>query len=226
MCLTVDERWADDLKVSRQWQHILRSPVILRTSLLSWYGRSLDLQGASPSIYESLAKQAHAFRHGHPTKRLTVVMYDEYHFDTATGTLIDDTFIWASDTPQCRAIHLFNIKTWSLQTLNGDGRERVVRLFASEQIVGFGTASSTCYVWNRKTLEKRQFRLPSSEFVKSVTCRGSTVACAGRLKEHALVYIWDFETRKGTSFTISYQSELWGCPPSWFAGTQHGTCFH
>jgi hypothetical protein len=198
----------DVLKVSRQWQHVLRSPDVLKKGLLSWFGNSSDLQGADHSIYESKAKQAHAFRRGEPTQCLKIDL--QYHIDQVI--LIDDTLIWAYQSADhvARVIYLLNIniKTWSLQSLNGDARERVVRLFASNQLVGFVAASTICYVWRRRDLEKRQFRIPGREFYQSIACRGSTVAYAGRLKEHALVYIWDYETQKGRSFSISYDCPL------------------
>jgi hypothetical protein len=197
---------ADVMKVSRQWQHILRSPDVLKKGLLSWYGNSSGLQGADHSTYESKAKQVHAFRRGEPTQRFKIDL--QYGIDQVI--LIDDTLIWAYQSANhvARVIYLLNIKTWSLQSLNGDARERVVRLFASNQLVGFVAASTVCYVWRRRDLEKRQFRVPGQVFYQSITCRGSNVAYAGRLKDHALVYIWDFETQKGRSFIIDYDCPL------------------
>jgi len=202
----------DELKVSKQWYHILQSPDVLKRSLLSWYGNPSELQRADHSMYKSKAKQAHAFRYGEPTQRLEINL----HYGVELVTLLGVTLIWAYRLADqaARLIYLLNLKTWSLQSFNGDARETVVRIFASDQLVGFVTASTVCYVWSRRTQEKRQFRVPGRDFYTSMTCRGSIVAYAGCLKEHALVYVWDYETQKGRSFTISYDCSLFANPTS------------
>ncbi|KAF2828525.1 hypothetical protein CC86DRAFT_368735 [Ophiobolus disseminans] len=194
-------------RVSRRWHHILQSPDVLKRSLTSWSGNTLDLQGAERSLLESKAKHIQMFRQGDPSSHFTVHLNDPRGY----ATLVEDTLAWSRVSGHdhtARAIYLFNISTWTLHTLNGDAREKVAALFASDKLVGFATNGTVCYVWSLQTREKRRFRVPNPALFKTITCRGTMVVCAACLVDHALVYIWDYRTQQGRSFTISYDSAL------------------
>jgi hypothetical protein len=197
--------------VSRQWRHVLQSPAILTKSLCSWYGNTLNLHCAEYRLLERKAKHIHAFRHGDPKHYFIIDLHDPHGY----VNLIEDTLVWSRVSRldhTARAIYLFNISTWNLQTLHGDARERVERIFASDKLVGFTTNGTTCYVWSLQSREKRLFRVPNPALFRSVTCRGNTVACAACLDNYALVYVWDYCAQRGRSFTISYDSPLLAYP--------------
>jgi hypothetical protein len=90
-----------------------------------------------------------------------------------------------------------------MYTLNGDAREVIKQLFASDQIVGFTTMTNVCYVSDLEGRAKKRFTVPNMALFQSVACRGRTVACAGILEDHVLVYIWNYDSQQGRSFTIA-----------------------
>jgi hypothetical protein len=198
-------------RVSPQWRHVLRSLDVLKNSLYAWSHRVVDLQVPNYSACEHKARLVQKFRQGEPD-RLFSIHHHEPHGDVI---LVEDTLIWSCYIPpesKARIIYVLNIKSWSLRKLQGDARETVHRLFASDQLVGFATSGNICYVWDLDGREKRRFRVPSSALFQSVTCRDNMVACAGCLNDHALVYVWNFETQRGTSFTIPFDDDLFAYP--------------
>jgi hypothetical protein len=190
----------------------LRSSDVLKQGLLAWSGPTPDLQQADYSLLELRAKNIHAFRHGKPKHYLQIVKYKESADQTI---LVNDTLIWYTTSENnddaSRLLHLFNIKTWTLYSLTGDGREHIHQIFASGDIVGF-TTNSVCYVSDHKGQGKKRMRLPNPKLFQSVVCRERTVACAGILDDHALVYIWDYDTQQGTSFKIDFGTYLFPSP--------------
>lgn len=206
-------RLTDILKVSRHWRHILQSSDVLEGGLASWSGSTFDLQGAERDVLESTARHIHAFRQGEPSCRLRINLND----GCGHVTFVGDTLIWSVVSlldRTARAINVFNIKEWTLHTLVGDAREKIERLFASDKIVGFATSGTVCYVWSLQRLLKRRFRVPYPALFQSITCRGDTVACAAYLEGGALIYIWDYHSQMGRSFTISYDSPIFAYPTS------------
>jgi hypothetical protein len=109
-------------------------------------------------------------------------------------------------------LYLFNIRTWSLHTLNGEARERIHRVFASDEIVGFATNNNLFYVSRLDGSQRKRFAVPRYSLIRSISCRRRAVACAGCLKDHALVFIWDYDSQQGRSFTISYDTHLFVYP--------------
>jgi hypothetical protein len=195
------------MKVSRQWSHILRSPDVIKRNFWSWSNSVVDLYDADFNLYRLKAKQIQTFRMGEPNRYFLIDTHDPQGY----VALVEDTLVWSCDSLASRAariIYVFNMKTWSLQTLNGDARETVYRLFASDQLVGFATSGNACYAWALRGYEKRKFRVPNSALFQSVTCRESTVACVGCLNDHALVYIWNYDTQRGISFSIAFDTPL------------------
>jgi hypothetical protein len=194
-------------RVSPQWRHVLQSPMVLKSSLYSWSSRAVDLQETDYSLCELRAKQVQAFRQGLPKRYFSI----ETHEPHCHVILVEDTLIWSCLTlpdSQARVIYVLDIKSWSLQKLQGDARETVHCLFASDQLVGFASKNNVCYVWALDGREKQKFRVPNTALFHSVTCRDNTVACAGCLDDHALVYIWNYDTRRGTSFNIGFDTHL------------------
>jgi hypothetical protein len=200
------------LKVSRKWHHLLCSPDVLKKSLNLWYDDTVDLAGAEYGDCELKAKSIHAFRHGgKPQQYFKLDMHDPH----GNTILVEDTLIWTkiSSDYDARVIYLFNIRTWKLHSFVGEAREKLARLFASDQIVGFATENNTCYVSRIDGNMRKKFKLPNAALLQSINCRRRTVACAGFLDDHALVYIWDYENQRGRSFTIDLHLHLFVALP-------------
>lgn len=189
----------------------MRSPDVLKKSLKPWVHSTMDLQSNGYGTYVQKARHIQAFRRGEPTKTFRINLNDPHGY----VTLVEDKLIWSCVSTSdnlSRAVYLFDIRSWSLQVLNGDARETIRRLVASDQLVGFATNSNMFYVWHHASRVKRKFKLPNAALLQTITCRGNTVACAGCLEQHVLVYIWDFDTQQGKSFTIPYTSPLLAYP--------------
>lgn len=202
-------------RVCRKWHHILQSPDVLTKSLILWYGDTPQIQQADYSFCRLKARSVHGFRNGIPRRHFKITKMDRNYGNI---TLMGDTLVFLAGIPSdaaSRALRLFNIKTWTLHSLNGTARERISNFFASEQIAGFTTESHTCYVSDLEGRGKRKFRVPSTALFQSVACRGRTVTCAGCVQGHAQVYIWNYDTQQGKSFTINFNSHLFPFPRTW-----------
>jgi hypothetical protein len=192
-------------RVCRKWHHVLQSPDVLTKSLVSWYGDTPQIQQADYSLCRLKARSVHRFRYGVPTHHFKITNMHRSH---SHMILRGDTLIFPATTPLLRALRLFNIKTWTLNSLNGDARELIRHFFASDQIAGFTTESRTCYISDLEGHGKRKFKVPSTALFQSVACRGRTVACAGFVQGHIQVYIWNYDTQQGKSFIIPRKSHL------------------
>jgi hypothetical protein len=198
-------------QVSRQWHQLLCSPDVLKKSLNSWYDDTVDLAGAEYVDCKLKAKSIHAFRHGGKPHQYFKL---DMHHPNGNIVLVEDTLIFTrfSSDYNMRIVYLFNIRTWNLHTLVGEAREKVARLFASDQIVGFTTTNNICYVSRLDGSMRKKFSLPNAALLRSITCRERTVACAGFLDGNVLVYIWNYDNQLGRSFTIDSQRGLFVSP--------------
>lgn len=198
------------MKVSRQWRHVLQSPVIVKQSLLQWYGPDLDLRQGGYAFFERKARQLHAFRHGKPQHYIRIKSAGDNH---AGCILTGHTLVWKF-TPDDNILYLFDMQAWELHTLVGDARESVVRIFASSQILGFSTSGTTVYASDLKGRNKKKFRVPNATMTRTMTCRESTIACASVCDDYVLVFIWNYADQRGRSFTIDFESDLFSYLPS------------
>jgi hypothetical protein len=172
---------------------------------VSWYGDTPQIQQADYSLCRLKARSVHGFRYGVPTHHFKISLS---HRKDSRMILRGDTLVFPTTTPPLRALHLFNIKTWTFSSLNGNARELIRHFFASDQIAGFTTESHTCYISDLEGRGKRKFKVPSTALFQSVACRGRTVACAGFVQGHIQVYIWNYDTQQGKSFIIPRKSHL------------------
>jgi hypothetical protein len=201
-------------RVSRKWRHVLQSPEVLTDSLVSWYSYTPQLLRADYSLCKLKAEAIHGFRYGSPKHHCRI------NIEHSHGQMIlkEDTLaftIGGQNDTTARTLHLFNIDTWRLHSLNGHARERISQIFISDDIAGFTTDSHVCYVSDLEDHGKHAFRVPSTALFQAVTCRGRTVACAGCLKNHAEVYIWNYDTQQGKSFSINFSTHLFPYPKVW-----------
>ncbi|KAF2024763.1 hypothetical protein EK21DRAFT_77971 [Setomelanomma holmii] len=196
-------RWQS---VSRGWQRALRSPHVLKKCLRPWLEKAAP-QTNEYGIHALKAKHIQAFRRGEPNQGFTVKLHDPHSY----VILVEDRLVWASESRTdytARLVCVFNIQTWSLHTFRGDAREKIHRLVASDELVGFATGSNLFYAWDFETRTKRTFMVPNATLFQNVTCRERTIACAGCLEKHVFVYIWDFDSQLAKYFTIAYDSPL------------------
>lgn len=184
---------------------------MLKKSLNSWYDHTVDLSGVEYGNCELKAKSIHAFRYGGKPKQYFKLYM---HHSNGDVILVEDTLIFMrlSSDFNVRIVYLFNFRTWKLNTLVGEARENVVRLSASDQIVGFTTTNNMCYVSCLDGSIRKKFNMPNAAVLRSITCRGRTVACAGFLNDDVLVYIWNYDSQQGRSFTIDSHRDLF-VPP-------------
>ncbi|KAH7400741.1 hypothetical protein DE146DRAFT_653787 [Phaeosphaeria sp. MPI-PUGE-AT-0046c] len=202
-------------RVSRQWRHVLQSPVVLKQTLLQWYGPDLDLRQGGYAFFERKARHLHAFRHGRPKHYLRIKV-NNHHGSTLTG----HTLIWKS-LPHDNILYLLDMQAWELHTLVGDAREAVAHTFASSQIAGFSTFGTTVYASDLQGRGKKKFRVPNTAMTQSITCRDTIIACATFCDDYVLVFIWNYADQRGKSFTIDFESELL-CHPSLLNASMNG----
>jgi hypothetical protein len=200
--------------VSTRWRRVLQSPQVLTNTLVPWYGYTPQLLRADYGMCKTKAEVIHAFRNGCPKHHFKIRIVGIHH----RMILTEDTLILtagAQGNSDPRILCFFNIKTWELHSMTGDARERISQTFASDQIAGFTTESRVCYVSDLEGRGKRKFRVPNNAFFQSVACRGRTVACAGCLPDHAEVYVWNYDTQQGKTFSIDFNSHLFPFPRVW-----------
>ncbi|KAF1947779.1 hypothetical protein EJ02DRAFT_472136 [Clathrospora elynae] len=186
--------------VSRRWNHVLRSLHVLKRSLNQWYDGTVDLHDADYTLCQQKAQRVHAFRTGNPNNMYKITPDDA---DIRDMCLTGDTLSWVPSGNQ-RLAFVLDLTTWRLCTLSGEAREKIWGLFASDRIVALTTSTNVCYVFDLHGEGRKNFRVPSSEYFKNVTCRFSTVACLASFEEHTSVYIWEYDTQRGRSFQIDH----------------------
>ncbi|KZM27199.1 hypothetical protein ST47_g1666 [Ascochyta rabiei] len=195
--------------VSRSWAERLRSLVVLKNNLDSWYGGTVDLQRANLNFCRCKARSVRAFRNGprsaQPDSSFTISAKLGL-----TQLLVHDNLIWLDENHH--QVRLLNMRSWTSQTLNGVARERIRNVFASGEIVVFTTLTTAYVAELNSTGPLRRFRVSNSKLLSVVTCRERTVACAAYLQAGLLVYIWNFDTQQGRSISLSYDDSLFlGC---------------
>ncbi|EUC47166.1 hypothetical protein COCMIDRAFT_35316 [Bipolaris oryzae ATCC 44560] len=195
--------------VSTRWRHILQSLPVLNAGLNSWYQGAVnprDLE--NDTARQRAARRVHCFRTGRPLGIYKITSDEQI----ARPSMLGDYLGWLSETPQAspmRVACIFNLHNWNLDHIAGEAREQLINLVLSDQIVVLVTAADACYVFELPTLSQRKkFRVPSASYLQNVTCRRSTVACLASLDMRTSVYIWDYNTQRGTSFTISHDSDM------------------
>ncbi|EUC37125.1 hypothetical protein COCCADRAFT_33580 [Bipolaris zeicola 26-R-13] len=195
--------------VSARWRHILQSPSVLTAGLNSWYqGTANPKDFEHGTLRQCAARRIHRFRTGRPLGIYKITSDNRI----ARPSLRGDYLAWLSGTPQTspiRVAHIFHLHDWKVGQLAGEAREQLIDLVLSDQIVVLVTAANVCYVYDVATLSHRKrFTVPSASYLQNVTCRRSTVACLASLDMHISVFIWDYNTQRGTSFIISHDSDI------------------
>ena len=202
--------------VSRRWHHVLRSPHVLKASLDAWHHGALSLHDANYASCAHMASRIHRFRTGRPASVYKIAL----DTDMAVPTLLGDHLVWLpryQRATSTRFVCMLNLHTWQLRHFAGEAREHIFGVAASDQIVMLSTATNTCYVYElRDARPPKKFTLPARKFLKYVACRGRIVACVAPYEMHTSVFIWDYDTQRGTSFDVSH------CRDSLFAGHSFG----
>jgi hypothetical protein len=197
----------DILEVSKRWRTLLQSPDVLNPLLNPWYDGTTHFEAFDYTTLRQKALRIHCFRYGYGFP-LTEEQVRMIPFMPDSAVLIEDTLVGYPF--QGRTLSVQNLRTGASWETQGDAREQIINVAASEQIVAFATTSNTCYVSDLAGGQKRKFKLFSNIF-KALACRDRTVACGGLFQDCAEFYTWDFDSQKGTSFRIGYDQ-----PPFFF----------
>lgn len=185
--------------------------VVLKSNLDSWYDGTVDLQSANVDFCWRKARSVHAFRNA----PRSVPPDSSFKISTPFGStqlLAGDRLIWLDGAENSRQVRVLDLRSWSFRVLNGESREQIRDVYASEEILVF-TTYTTAYVTRLDSPGPlKRFRVVNAALLCTVACRGRTVVCAGYLEDCLLVYIWDFDTQTGRSFKVSYETSfLSGC---------------
>ncbi|KAF2645058.1 hypothetical protein P280DRAFT_391489 [Massarina eburnea CBS 473.64] len=189
-------------QVSTRWRTILRSLDVLKPNLNAWYDDTSHLEAFDYGQCRKRAEDAHRFRSGKYAK-LSSVPVETLPLESI---LVEDTLV--SRCPSYRSILVENLRTGESWKGQGSARELITYTAASEEIVAFTTSSSTCYVTNVAGEQKRKFKLHGSMFKTAPVCSGRTIICAGFSENYAEIYMWNFDTQKGSSFRIGRDQPL------------------
>ncbi|KAI4908589.1 uncharacterized protein J4E92_010782 [Alternaria infectoria] len=132
--------------VSRRWKHTLQSLHVIKASLNSWYQGTVNFQDADHALCQKKARKIHAFRTGKPRKVYKITPKDSIDDIYLAG----NSLIWQSLTftpeNQSRNVCVLDLATWDLRFLGGEGRERIIDVFVSSEIVALTTWANICYV--------------------------------------------------------------------------------
>lgn len=181
--------------------------VVLKSNLDSWYDGTVDLQNANADFCWRKARSVHAFRNASQS----VPPDSRFKISTPFGStqlLTGDYLIWLDEAENRRQVRVLNLRSWSFRILNGESREYIRDVYASEEILVFTTHTAAYVAKLGSPGPIKRFRVVSAALLCTVTCRNRTVACAGYLEDHLLVYIWDFDTQRGQSFKVSYETSF------------------
>ena len=199
--------------VSKRWNHTLQSLHVIKASLNQWYQGTVNFQDADHALCQKKARKINAFRTGKPRKVYKIT--PEYEIDDIY--LAGNSLIWKSNasTPDdhSRNVCVFDLATWDLRFLGGEGREGIMDVFVSSEIVALTTFSSICYVHELHGKRGcKKFRVPNNQYLLNVACRGRTVACVYNEQLLASVYIWEYDSQRGRSFEIKFEpgNMFWG----------------
>lgn len=193
--------------VSRRWNNTLKSLHILKASLNQWYQGTVDFQDADYALCQKKACKINAFRTGKPRKVYKITPKDEIKDMYLAGNSLiwQNPFTAGQEAPeqQSRSVCVLDLATWDLRFLGGEGRERIIDIFVSGEIVALTTWTNICYVHELHGKRGyKTFRVPNAFYFSNVTCRGRTVACVSVNKHRAAVYIWEYDSQRGISFEI------------------------
>ncbi|KAH6616664.1 hypothetical protein C7974DRAFT_402211 [Boeremia exigua] len=195
-------------QVSRRWHRNLRSLAVLKPSLDNWYNGTVNLQGVDLDFCWRKARSIHAFRSASLTALPDSSFKISAQFATSEQVLSGDHLIWLSRDR--RQVHVLNLRSLTSKTIVPIARELLRTVFASEELV-MVTADAGGVIYVDELAGQgpvKRFRFVTSSRNFAVTCRNRTVACTGLLHDSILVYIWNYDTQQGKSFTIGKDTRL------------------
>ncbi|KAF2792598.1 hypothetical protein K505DRAFT_307429 [Melanomma pulvis-pyrius CBS 109.77] len=185
--------------VSKCWRSLLCSPDVLYEILQAWDGTTTYRRG-DYALCQRKARDIHRFRIG---------VYEDYttfegrtpgfRFDNLVDALVKDTFIWLENGS--RTLNVYDLRNRTgikKRQLYGDGHERILIVALSEELIAFATSFNTCHVMKLDGSHRTKFKLAPGMF-QQLACRSRTVVCGGFVNDSAVIYLWDFDTQKGTS---------------------------
>ncbi|KAJ8109827.1 hypothetical protein OPT61_g7173 [Boeremia exigua] len=198
-------------KVSRAWYQNLRSLVVLKPNLENWYNGAASFQGVDLDFCRRKARSIHAFRSASPSalpdsafRISTNFAVQGTQFAVEEQVLSGDHLIWLASGH--RRIYVVNLRSLTSKTIVPLARECLRSLCASDELVAAATnAPGVVYVGELTGQDPmKRFRIVAPNSALVVTCRHRSVACAAMRQDGILVYIWNYDTQQGRSFTLGY----------------------
>ncbi|KAF1959802.1 hypothetical protein CC80DRAFT_406524 [Byssothecium circinans] len=190
-------------RVSRRWHTLLRSLDVVKPSLNEWYDGTLQLKDFNYTDCKQRAQNVHRFRSGGYVG-LSSKVEGSMVFHTR---LVEETLVGCD--PSLRTLSVNNLRTGDAWQMHGDARDTISAVAASEEILAFATKSNTCYVSDLVGGQRSKFKLFANMF-QALACRRRTVICGGVLPDHVEVYVWNFDTQKGSSFRVGRDQPPFG----------------
>lgn len=116
--------------------------------------------------------------------------------------LCGDDLIWLAQ--HRRSVQVLNLRSLSSKALVPASRELLRSVDASDGLVTITAESGgVVYVGELTGLSPlKKFRFVTSSPGFAITSRHRTVACTARQSDGILVYIWNYDTERGRSFTV------------------------
>lgn len=177
---------------------------MLKSSLHSWYDGTISLRGVDLCFCRRKARSIHAFRRPSPAVPPDSSLWISIAQISCASfiQLVGDNLVWLAQDE--RQIHVLNLRSMTSKVLVCETRESIGDMFVGEQLVAFTARNKgTVFVSEldgRGPVKKFRLPRPSRDF--ALTCRVRTVACSLHGADNTLIYIWDFDTQQGTSFSV------------------------
>ncbi|KAJ4986051.1 hypothetical protein SVAN01_08424 [Stagonosporopsis vannaccii] len=188
--------------VSRSWHQNLRSLAVLQPSLDRWYNGTVDFQKVDLAFCWHKARSIHAFRSASQSALPDCSFKILAPFMLLQNTLCGDHLIWLAQ--HRRSVQVLNLRTLTSKALIPASRELLRSIDASDGLVTVTAESGgVVYVGELTGLAPlKKFRFITSSPNFAITRRRRTVACTATQSDGLLVYIWDYDTERGRSFTV------------------------
>jgi len=223
-------------QVSWRWHGILSSPDVVRPSLAQWYSLKdppllaaqvlrLEKQDYLKLQTEHLLRfrSAKPYYHAVYDIQLSMDWGSTYGWRRRSFDFCGNNIAWIDESgdPHTNSVRLRNLSTGLERKIVGRGREQLLCLALTEEILAFTTFSGICYVHELKSSVMRTFRLPSLDLLL-FTARGRYVACLtipvyqnsnGVVTDDgntSTVVVWNFDDQVSHSFRTPHELTLDG----------------
>ncbi|KAL1610416.1 hypothetical protein SLS60_002083 [Paraconiothyrium brasiliense] len=185
--------------VSRRWCSLLRCTDILKPKLKTWYDGTIALDDASYEDCLRTAQSIHRFRTGNFIQVAASATSVGLVPSPGNHVLVEDFLV---DNPEPhRQVRVTNLLSGEETRAATPGREEIVFVAASIQLIACWTGTQTCHVFDFSGALKARFRLPPF-MSRFKACRERTIICGGISQQHIELYLWDLDSQKGKTLRL------------------------